>query len=583
MRSASPESGQRGKIGIKLVNSLVALAFIGLCGVLVYRYLDGSSGTNQSAPTGKSTKKTVSPQEYLDISFYSSSAKKNWVDAMVKSFNESGERVGHKTIRVKPFHVNSGDSLDDLKQGKIMPDLWSPGDESWLELAAAHWKNVKQKPLFDHYTPLVNIPLVIAVWEPMAKALGYPNPIGWKDIAKVASNPEGWAALGHPEWGKFRWGHAHPDANSGFLTIVSEVYAALDKTEGLTPEDLKKPEVVAFLKEFEGSVEHYGLSNSWIDDLMHAKGPAYLSAAVQYENTIIETNEKNKNQPFKLVAIYPRDGAFWTRHPVAVLKEARVTPEKEEASQKLIDFLLSEPAQRRAMELGLRPIARELALSSPFDDEHGVNPGAMRDKVFQVPEETVLKRVRDLWEDLKVPATVVLILDHSGSMKGKPMQGAKEGAIQFIRSMKPRDRLELIIFNNTITKLTQMCSIQDCSESAIARLEGVFAEGGTALHDSIYESYMKLSEMKKKDPGRRYGIVVLSDGLDTSSRMKRYDFTDVLPKGEDFDVPKIYTIAYGAEADRDLLGEISNRTNARIFNSTVENISSTYKELSANF
>jgi Ca-activated chloride channel family protein len=579
----SSSGNQSGRVGLKVFNILVALAFIALCGVLVYKYLGSPDTSKQTGPSRTTTGQKASPGQYLDITFYSSSAKKKWVDEMVKTFNDSGSKVGGNIVRVKQFHVNSGDSLDDLKDGKIRPDLWSPGDESWLELAAAHWRNVKQRTLFKEYVPLVNIPLVIAVWEPMAKALGYPKPVGWKDVAKIAGDPRGWEALGHPEWGKFRWGHAHPDANSGFLTIVSEVYASLDKTEGITPEDLKNPQVTSFLKEFEGAVEHYGLSNTWIDDLMHSKGPAYLSAAVQYENTIIEANEKYRNAPFKLVAVYPKEGAFWTRHPVALLEEEWMTPEKEEASKKFIDFLLSTPSQRRAMELGLRPIIKNLELISPFDDEHGVDPRIAPDKVFQVPDEAVLKRVRDLWEDVKVPATLVLVLDRSGSMKGKPMESAKEGAIHFVRTMKPRDQVEVVIFNNQITELSGFCLVKDCGETVVGRLDGVFAEGGTALHDVVLRSYKKLMAMRKKDPNRRYGIVVLTDGKDTSSSTSRHDLIDALPRGEDFDVPKIYTIAYGAEADRDLLAEISNRTNARLFSSSAETIAATYKELSANF
>jgi Ca-activated chloride channel family protein len=581
--SITTPGNQSGKVTLKVFNILVALAFIALCAVLVAHYLYAPDRSAKTDSSKKQAGKTSPAGKYLDITFYSSSAKKSWVNEMVKTFNDSRQTVKGETIRVKAYHVNSGDSLDDLKDGKIKPDLWSPGDESWLELAAAHWRNVKQKQLFEEYKPLVNIPLVIAVWEPMAKALGYPKPIGWKDIATVAVNPRGWAALGHPEWGKFRWGHAHPDANSGFLTIVSEVYASLGKTEGITPEDLKNPQVISSLKEFEGAVEHYGLSNTWIDDLMHSKGPAYLSAAVQYENTIIESNEKHKNLPFKLVAVYPKEGAFWTRHPVAVMEEEWMTPEKTEASKKFIDFLLSKPAQRRAMELGLRPIDKSFELASPFDEAHGVDPKVTTDKVFQVPEEGVLKRIRDLWEDVKIPATTVLILDRSGSMKGKPMENAKEGAIHFIHSMKPRDQVEVIIFNNTITVLTELCSIKDCGENAVSRLEGVFAEGGTALHDVVLSSYTQLLARQKQNPNRRYGIVVLTDGKDTSSKVNRYDLMDALPKGEDFDVPKIYTIAYGSEADRDLLAEISNRTNARLFSSSAETIASTYKELSANF
>ncbi|MBF0223866.1 MAG: extracellular solute-binding protein [Desulfobacterales bacterium] len=519
----------------------------------------------------------------IGINFYSSSAKQNWVNELVKKFNNSGAKVNGKTINVSAFHVTSGGSLDDLKDGNIKPDIWSPGDESWLYMATEYWKNVKMKVLFDDYTPLVNIPLIVAMWEPMAKALGYPNPIGWKDIEKLASDPNGWKSLGHPEWGKFRWGHAHPDANSGFLTIVSEVYAALDKTEGITPDDLKKPEVISFLKEFEGAVEHYGLSNSWIDDLMYIKGPAYLSATVQYENTIIQSNEKHQNKPFKMIAIYPKEGNFWTQHPAAILKEDWMDAEKEEACKKFIEFLLSSESQKRAMEMGLRPINNEIAMSSPFDYEHGVIQGVSNDKMFKVPDEDVLKRIRDLWEDVKIPATLVLVMDCSGSMSGDPIYNAKAGAIEFIKNMKPRDQIMVSIFSSAVNTLSDLCYIKDCGEELTSRLDSVFANGGTALYDALHFNYDFLNQISKQGQKRRYSILILSDGRDTSSRLNKHDFLDSLPKGEEFDSPKIYSIAYGSEADKELLAEISNRTNGRLFTSSSAEIRKTYKELSANF
>lgn len=578
----SPVNPNSGKSLGSILGALVAVAFLVLCTVLVVTRLE-RKGKEPPAGGTPATGGASTPAGALEISFYTSSAKKNWVDEMIKSFHASGATAAGKPIRVKAVHVNSGDSLEQLKEGKIRPDLWSPGDESWLELANQHWKRVKQKALFDDSKPLVDVPLVIAMWEPMARAMGYPKPIGWKDIAKLAADPRGWASLGHPEWGPFRWGHAHPDANSGFLTVLALVYAALGKTEGITNEDLKKPEVRAFVQNLERRVEHYGLSNTWLDDVMHARGPAYLSAAVQYENTIIETNEKHQNKPGKLVAVYLKEGTFWTRHPVVAPQEDWATPERLEAGRKFVDFLRGETAQRRAVELGLRPFNPQTALAAPFDDEHGVNPKLTPEIRLSVPDEKVLRRVIDLWEEVKVPATVVFILDRSGSMKGTAMDSAKEGAVQFVKSMKPADEIEVQVFSQGVTKLVELCPVKQCGEAAVDRLQGVFAEGGTALYDAVLQGYRSISERRKKDPSRRYGIVVLTDGMDTSSTTSKHDFLDALPEGESFDVPKIYTIAYGAEADRTLLREISNRTNARLFESTATEIAKTYKELSANF
>ena len=562
---------------------VVLLVCASLTGLALYRMgLIGGGDETAIAPDTATTPGRARG-EILELAFYSSSAKSKWIDEMTARFNNSGRTADGKAIRVKAIHVTSGGSLDQIKEGKIKPDMWSPGDESWLRLAENHWRNVRQKPLFDKHDDLVNIPLVIAMWEPMAQALGHPSPIGWHDIADLAASDQGWAAHGHPEWGQFRWGHAHPDANSGFLTVISEVYAATGKTDGIAPEDLKKAEVMSFLQKIEGAVEHYGLSNSWIDDLMRVKGPQYLSAAVQYENTIIQSNQGHQNKPFKLVAIYPKEGNFWTRHPVAILKEDWMTPEKEAACREYIGFLLSEEAQARAMEMGLRPIRTDIAMAEPFTPENGVQEKVASDLAFRVPEESVLRRIRDLWEEVKIPATVALVLDRSGSMKGAAMDNAKAGAIEFIRSMKPRDQIRVVIFNEYVTPVTELCSIRDCGETLTAKLGTIFADGKTALYDAVRNSFEKLGELKKADPKRRYCLLVLSDGQDTASGIDRFDFLDALPKGEDYDLPKIYTIAYGEEADRDLLAEISTRTNGRLFKSNPEEIMKTYKELSANF
>lgn len=520
----------------------------------------------------------------IRLNFYTSSAKSKWIDEMVARFNGDNVFVDGRRVQVAAFHGNSGAQMDALVDGSIKPDLWSPGDESWLALGAAHFRDVKGMTLYDSYDDLVNIPLVIAMWEPMARALGYPNPIGWDDIAKLAADPRGWGAYGNSHWGSFRWGHAHPDANSGFLTVISEVYAAQGKTEGLSAEDLKDPKTVDFLRRFEGTVEHYGLSNSWIDELMRQRGPSYLSAAAQYENTIIQSNEKHRNKPFKMVAVYPKEGNFWTRHPVAILNAAWVTPEKKKAARAFVDFLLSREAQQRAMELGLRPIKKDLELGPPFDEAHGVSLEVDDSRAFSVPDEAVLRRIRDLWEQVKVPASVVLVLDRSGSMKGEAMESAKQGAVQFLKSMKPRDEVQVMVFNAEVSELSPVCSMRDCGEDLMGKVGGIFADGGTALYDAVDKAFTELSELsqKRKEP-RRYAVLVLSDGLDTASITDRNDFLDKLPRGEDFSAPKIFTIAYGEAADRDLLKMLSNRTNARLFASTPSEIARTYKELSANF
>ncbi len=539
------------------------------------------NGDTQKQPS-KAPKKM--PKNAISLQFYSSSAKRTWIDEVTAAFNAQDHRVDGKQIVVQVTHVTSGGSFRNIKEGKIKPDIWSPGDDSWIKLANVHWKNVHLKSLIPNTKPLVNVPLIIAMWEPMAQALGYPDkPVGWTDIARIAADPKGWAAFGHPEWGKFKWGHAHAEANSGFLTVISEIYASCGKTENLTVDDLKSPKVKKFLKTAESAIEHYGMSNSWIDNFMRTKGPGYLSAAVQYENTIIESNRKHGSTPFKLVAVYPKEGVFWTRHPVGVPEAEWVTPLKRQAAELYISYLLEEPTQRKAMEIGLRPINQTISVGNPFTAEYGVQTDISKVKAFRVPDERVLRRVRELWEEAKMPASVVLLLDISGSMQGESLENAKKGALTFIDKMNKWDELEVITFSDNAETLVHLNQVRDNGEIAKMKIQNLQAVGRTCLYDAIQEGLWSIQTRKKKVSGRRYGLIVLSDGKDTKSNLLPSKLLSNLPKGDSPDVIKLFTIAYGGGADRKFLTEIAQATNARMFQSTTQEIQKVYRELSANF
>ena len=86
---------------------------------------------------------------------------------------------------------------------------------------------------------IVRTPLVIAMWEPFAKALGWPRKkIGFEQIIGLArSNRD--AAYGKPEFGSFKLVHTNPDfSTSGLSAVVAEYYAATGKKEGLTGRDV---------------------------------------------------------------------------------------------------------------------------------------------------------------------------------------------------------------------------------------------------------------------------------------------------------------------------------------------------------
>ena len=118
-----------------------------------------------------------------------------------------------------------------------------------------------EPPMAGEGTPFMLTPLVIAMPEPMAEALGWPDePIGWADILELATDPQGWAAYGHPEWGPFRLGKTNPNfSTSGLSALIAQSYAATGKTEGLTDARTStNPDVIDFATGVESAVVHYG-------------------------------------------------------------------------------------------------------------------------------------------------------------------------------------------------------------------------------------------------------------------------------------------------------------------------------------
>src|SRR5262249_30381707 len=104
----------------------------------------------------------------------------------------------------------------------------SPASSAYLELGNANSRRAGKGDLTEAGKDLVLSPVVIAMWKPMAEALGWPDkPIGWADILELSPDEKAWTKRGKPHWDPFQFGHTHPElSNSGLIAVLAEVYAA---------------------------------------------------------------------------------------------------------------------------------------------------------------------------------------------------------------------------------------------------------------------------------------------------------------------------------------------------------------------
>jgi len=223
----------------------------------------------------------------------------------------------------------------------------------------------------------VNDPIGFAMWRPMAEALGWPDQaISWDSFAALAADPQGWGMYGHPEWGKFKFGHTLPDSsNSGLLIMAALAYDKLGLTSGLTPALVKSDAVINAMREVEQYTIVYGTQSEDLLALMVNGGPSYLHAVNTNEAEVLKTNAKYGNLlPFQLVFIFPAHGTFWAQHPFCILDAEWVAEEQHEAAQLYEDYLLAPEQQSLAVDKGLRPANQTIPLHAPIALENGTDP-----------------------------------------------------------------------------------------------------------------------------------------------------------------------------------------------------------------
>ena len=535
-------------------------------------------------PNNQNVEESAAPRGSIELVFPYGSEKEKWINDVTQAFNRSGAKTqSGKPIFVRALPMGSGETIDNILSGRLQAHLASPASSAFIKLGNAESRTKTGKDLIASTDNLVLSPVVIAMWKPMAEAIGWgKKPIGWSDILALSRNEKGWQSFGYPQWGKFKFGHTHPEySNSGLISLFAEAYAASGKTANLTLSDLAKPQMKEFLGGVEQSVVHYGSSTGFFGRKMFANGPEYLSAAVLYESMVVESYSQS-NLPFPIVAIYPKEGTFWSDHPVGIVEREWVTPEHREAAKIYIQYLLARAQQEKALQYGFRPASVDVALASPLDSAHGVDPKEPK-TTLEVPSVEVINALLELWKAQKKHSNVVLVLDTSGSMsEDNKMQNAKVGAKQLVTMLDNGDTFSFLPFSSELHWSAQDVLVKDGRSQVLQQVDSLFAGGGTALYDSIDAAYQHLATVKDPDT-KIQSVVVLTDGADTQSRMKFDELMQRIQYNGETRAIHVFTIAYGNDARKDILQKIADATQAKFYEGTPQNIVDVFRDISTFF
>jgi Ca-activated chloride channel family protein len=559
----------RSTIWVILLVALVILIVICASCAIVYRAM-----TNL-LPSSEQLLPSETPPSGATLTVAYSPEKEALFEELVRGFNaqkletDQGERMVVRSVELEPEAMIEG-ALDGDFQA-ISPDV-----SIWLDQLDRDWMDQTggESPLVGETVRYAVSPVVIAMWEDVARSFGYPETdVGWEDIlSKAQSDPD------------FKWSHPSTTSASGLLATLAEFYAGAGKTRGLTIEDAQQQATLDYVGAIEKTVRYYGEGEWAVVQQVLEKGAAYLDAFVCQEQLVIYFNSQ-ANAPGRLVAIYPVEGSLWEDHPLALLETPSLTDEQRVVFGHFRDYVTSQEAQMLALSYGYRPADLSIPLDDPaslIKPENGVN-STQPQTTLQVPSPAVVEVVKDAWWYTKRHTNVYLVVDTSGSMRGEKLDNAQEALRVFLDQIKgDMERVGLVEFSSQVNNIISLDELSRNRPNLTTSIEQLEASGDTALLDAVNAAYVRLQQLN--DSERINAIVAMTDGQENNSRIGLRELTRRMREGNESGVPiVVFCIAYGDDADYGTLEALADATDGQVRQGDLESIRQLYKILSTYF
>ena len=164
-------------------------------------------------------------------------------------------------------------------------------------------------------------------------------------------------------------------------------------------------------------------------------------------------------------------------------------------------------------------------------------PG-LRESDFIVYEENELQEVTHFSNE-RVPVSLGLVLDTSGSMVGEKLTNALMAVDRFLtKLLSPEDEIFLYKFSNYPELVQDWTTNRQALSRAIRRIN---ANGGTAMYDAIAESV----PLAQTGQNRKRAIVLISDGNDTDSQVSLGEVKQMIRESE----VMVYAIGIDGQAE----------------------------------
>ena len=461
---------------------------------------------------------------------------------------ECSEATG---VEIQMEYKGSVDIMRELENGAPDYDAVWPASSIWVSMGdTGH--------LIKHSQSISMTPVVFGIRESLAEKLGFVGEkVSVNDILTAIRDGEMSFCM-----------TSATQSNSGASAYIGFLYALLGKQEGLTAEDLQKPDLQADIRELLSGVERSSGSSDWLKD-MFLEGD--YDAMVNYECLIIDANQQLEEEGKEpLYVVYPYDGLSIADSPLGYVDHGDA--EKEEAFLAVQEYLLSDKTQAEIEATGRRINAGGVSKENQdvFNRDWGIDTERILSPI-QMPEAAVLTEALNIYQtSFKKPSLNIYCLDFSGSMSGTGEEQLKEAMAQILLQENARKNFlqanagevnEVVFFDDTILDVQ---AAADDSDEALAELNQKVADFQIAGGTDIYRAAAEALEIASGYDLTNYtpAIILMTDGR---SNYNYSNFEEVWNRYEE-DIP-IFSITFG-DADPGQLEELAKISGGRVFDGT---------------
>ena len=188
-----------------------------------------------------------------------------------------------------------------------------------------------------------------------------------------------------------------------------------------------------------------------------------------------------------------------------------------------LTIVSAEPQEQQSFRF--RTGVELINVTATVTDRDGRFVSGLRKEDFRLYQDDKPQTITH-FDNERVPVSLGIVLDTSGSMAGEKMAAAREALHRFLFDLLgPEDEVFLYRFDGTPQLVTGWTTDRRRVSDELMRIQ---PRGGTALYDTVAEAV----PLAQRGRHRKKALVIVSDGNDTSSRLHVSEIKELIRETE---------------------------------------------------